>query len=256
MGHIIFVSSPYTFMGKDNVMKQKVEKERYDAVLKFTAQQMKLGKLIFSPIVHCHEAAVRHGLPTDFKYWKTYCNTMIDRSQEMYVLRLPGWADSAGVQAEIAHAEACRIPIKYMDFKEEPEMEPVIVRKSVVPTIDGFDIPRRDLTINEKRMLVSLERFTEYHLIVEKDFVDTHDCVVGITGFGKFILARKPHLRPAITEYMRYPTCTEKQFLEVYTDNGIDDDEFYTDFAAYINTNVNSKEIVNQILIQVAEYNG
>jgi hypothetical protein len=106
--NLIFISNPYTHKDK------KVELERYNAVLKYTAQLMNSREMVFSPIVHCHELAVQHELPGDWKFWQVYCEIMISKCQCMHVLMLDGWEDSVGTKAEISFAEKLGLEIKYI----------------------------------------------------------------------------------------------------------------------------------------------
>ena len=47
--------------------------------------------------------ALVEGLPTDAKYWQDYNHAMIDASQGVIVLRIPGWIESKGVAEEIVY---------------------------------------------------------------------------------------------------------------------------------------------------------
>lgn len=84
MKSLSFLSTPYSHIDKE------VEYQRYLIAIKTVAKLMNNNEFVFSPIVHCHEAAVKHGLPTDWEYWKDYCELMISKCDILYVLMLDG----------------------------------------------------------------------------------------------------------------------------------------------------------------------
>lgn len=256
MSHLIFLSSPYTCIGDLTIEDRKEEeKVRYEAAIWYMAKLMDRGEMIFSPIAHCHAAAIKHSLPTDWKYWKEYCELMIDRCQEVQVLMLPGWSDSKGVQAEISYATEKEIPVNYIPYLSEGEnLETEDQVKEYNSVVIDSSMTLRELTIEEKLMDITLERFTEFHHAVQEDFVNLYSGMVTVFGFGSRIYSKRGALKLDILTALEYENCTEVDFLDIYEDHNIDDDEFYADFASYINTNPVSKAKVNSILINVAEY--
>ncbi len=108
MSKVFFLSSPYS-------QSKKIEKERYLKAVAFVAQRMNLGEFILSPIVHCHEVAVRHKLPTSWEYWRDYCVAMISRCDAVYVLMLDGFETSNGVRDEIQIARELNKEIIYIN---------------------------------------------------------------------------------------------------------------------------------------------
>ena len=121
-------------------------------------------------------------------------------------------------------------------------------------TVNGFDIPLRELTEEEANRDVTWERFREFHYTAGEDFLDT-------TGdgnyriFGGFLLARYPEHAKEILE-----VCNEKygcsvDYLEIIGfDNDKDIDTVYLDFAEFTNLTSALKKRVNQVLIQVVEH--
>ena len=63
------------------------------------------GINIFSPIVHWHETAEQYDLPTDAEWWRKMNFDAINRCDGMYLLAMPGWEESKGVQMEMSWAE-------------------------------------------------------------------------------------------------------------------------------------------------------
>ena len=64
------------------------------------------GLSVYAPIVAWHEVAKLHQLPRTFEFWRELDLGWLDLCDELYVLTLDGWLESAGLTAEIAHAQA------------------------------------------------------------------------------------------------------------------------------------------------------
>lgn len=115
----IYIACPYTQSGKGEANANlKIMKERHRAVEKYTAHLLNERVAVYSPIVHCHELAINHKLPKDAGFWMWYNDSMLIRADELYVLGLDGWEDSAGVVHEILFALQKDIPVTYIDPNE------------------------------------------------------------------------------------------------------------------------------------------
>jgi len=101
---MIYLASPYTDPSA------VIMDQRYEAAMHCTALMLRRRMYVYSPIVHCHELAKRHELPRDFEFWQKYDLHMLDRSSQILVLKLPGWQESRGVTAELAHARSTCMP--------------------------------------------------------------------------------------------------------------------------------------------------
>jgi hypothetical protein len=102
----IYLASPYT-SGDSSIME-----ERAVLAAKFTADSLRDGHHIYSPIVHCHELAKHHELPKDFTFWRNYNFAMLSKASALWVLTLDGWDVSIGVLEEIELATKLSIPMK------------------------------------------------------------------------------------------------------------------------------------------------
>ena len=91
----IYLISPYSHED------EKVREERYNAAVDATADLIKKGYIVFSPIVHCHPLALKHNLPKDHVYWKEYNQSFIEWADIGYILCIEGYARSKGVDADI-----------------------------------------------------------------------------------------------------------------------------------------------------------
>ena len=76
------------------------------------AELMEAGNLVFSPISHSHPISNHCEVdPTDHDFWLRQDLWILDICDEMYVLCLPGWAESKGIDIEIRHAKSKGIKI-------------------------------------------------------------------------------------------------------------------------------------------------
>ncbi|MFW6106533.1 MAG: DUF1937 family protein [bacterium] len=112
--HLIYLASPYSDADP------AVEQARFDAVCRSAAALMRQGLLVYSPIAHSHPIA-RYGLPTDWAYWQRYDREILACCAEIWVLMLPGWEQSVGVQAEMRLARDMnkRVRLVSTDYIEQ-----------------------------------------------------------------------------------------------------------------------------------------
>lgn len=99
---MIYLASPYSHTDP------KVMEARYEETLDYMHYLLSSSRWAFSPIVHCHELAKKHYLPTDYAYWKKYNFHMLARCEELYILGLDGWRASKGVKAELEFWDATK----------------------------------------------------------------------------------------------------------------------------------------------------
>lgn len=112
----IYLASPYTH--KD----EKVQLDRYHKAMTVLAAYLKAGKIIYSPIVHCHELALAHNMPTDAAFWWRYNRAMLSQAGELWLLTLDGWQQSKGMRKESMYAIQNEIPISYVNYAEVLEL--------------------------------------------------------------------------------------------------------------------------------------
>lgn len=96
-----YVASPYTDPDP------AVMASRYASALHFTASALSRGLFVYSPIVHCHEAAVKFTLPRHAEFWWSYNKAMLASAGAFIRLEIPGWAESKGLRQEeeyVTHA--------------------------------------------------------------------------------------------------------------------------------------------------------
>ncbi len=105
---MIYLASPYSHAD------QSVRECRFHAACCAAARLIREGHTVFSPIVHSHPLT-KHGLPGDWDFWNGQSREQLMRCDELVVLTLDGWEESAGVQAEIGIAEELGMPVRYHD---------------------------------------------------------------------------------------------------------------------------------------------
>lgn len=108
---MIYLASPYTHVDKS------VQESRYQLTMDALAVFLAQGEFVYSPIVHCHEMAKKHAMPTDYKFWWDYNVDFIDNSNGLYVLCIDGWLESKGLKKEVEYSENCPFLPKFWEFK-------------------------------------------------------------------------------------------------------------------------------------------
>ena len=105
---ITYLASPYS--ASDPALREA----RFQAACRATAELMRAGHVVLSPIVLTHPLTA-FGLPTDWSYWERYDREFLQRCDEVVVLTLAGWRQSVGVQAEIRLAAKLAKPVSYLN---------------------------------------------------------------------------------------------------------------------------------------------
>lgn len=84
------------------------------------AKLMEVGHVIFSPIAHSHPIeAYGMGEIKDANFWLHQDFAILSRCDELYVLMLPGWKESHGVNREIDYANEKGMRITFKRFEYE-----------------------------------------------------------------------------------------------------------------------------------------
>lgn len=119
---LIYLACPYS------------HKERYIRVARWIAANQIAAKLmiakqyVFSPISHTHpiEEASEGKLPMGWEFWEGFDRQYLSFCKKIVVLRIPGWEESKGVQAEIKIGIEMGIPVEYMDWDMPVKYEDII----------------------------------------------------------------------------------------------------------------------------------
>jgi hypothetical protein len=105
---MIYLGQPYSH--PDPAIRQL----RYEQGMALCAELARAGKVVYAPIVHWHEIARLHNLPTDYEFWKKICLSILGRSTQLLVAKLSGWELSVGLADERKFAREMGIPINYI----------------------------------------------------------------------------------------------------------------------------------------------
>lgn len=105
---LTFISSPYSHQDPDT------EAMRARLAGDFAAYCWRdRGLIPISPIAHWHDIGRRNRLPGNAMAWVAWNKTLVQKSDMMYVLCLPGWRDSLGVSYEVQFARDAEVPVFY-----------------------------------------------------------------------------------------------------------------------------------------------
>jgi hypothetical protein len=105
---VIYLASPYSHPDPT------VRARRFRATCQAAAKLIRDGHVVFAPISHSHPMT-EFGLPADWQFWERHDIEFLRRCNELVVLKLDGWRESRGVQAEIDLALEMDLPIRYLD---------------------------------------------------------------------------------------------------------------------------------------------
>lgn len=104
----VYLGQPYTHINPD------IQSGRYHRALSFVAENTKLNSpTIYSPIIHFHNISLFYKLPHAADWWWPQNLAMLQHASELWILQLPGWEDSKGLEKEIQWAQDHDMPIEY-----------------------------------------------------------------------------------------------------------------------------------------------
>jgi hypothetical protein len=110
MNQIFYLAAPYS--GSEEEVENRMRQLCIaDAVL------MKNGIFTMSPLMK-HFIINYESLPGDWNYWKNYSEVLLSKADGMIVLKLDGWEQSTGVQAEIEICKKNNILIFFFTYEE------------------------------------------------------------------------------------------------------------------------------------------
>lgn len=95
---LYYLASPYSH--PDPYIRQ----QRFSAAVSAQASLLLAGYTCISPIVQCHELALRTSLPFTADFWASYNKNLLFKCQGLLILTIPGWKESKGVAAETGWA--------------------------------------------------------------------------------------------------------------------------------------------------------
>jgi hypothetical protein len=117
---MIYLCSLYSLGAKtDSDLDLIVRQQRVDYTRKRLTELLIGGNQVISPISHTHEVSLKYKLPKEYKFWSDYDHALIDKCEEVWVLKMEdsagSWKDSEGITDEISYAEETGKVIRYFD---------------------------------------------------------------------------------------------------------------------------------------------
>lgn len=108
---LIYVATPYS------KYPMGIEAAWIDAC-KLTADLMKRGLKVYSPIAHTHPLAIHGGIdPLDHSIWLPFDASMMKKADALLVAMMPTWEKSRGIQEEIVAFLEMNKPVIYLDLE-------------------------------------------------------------------------------------------------------------------------------------------
>ena len=104
-----YLASPY------HHNNPRIMQIRYEQACEATADLIKSGEVIFSPIAHNHWLAIIYDMPRDHQFWLDYNLAILRRCDVLLILTLEGWKESRGIAAESTFAAQHHIPIEFLE---------------------------------------------------------------------------------------------------------------------------------------------
>lgn len=95
----IYLASPYSHPSL------LISELRFRAVEIVSGEILRKGITVYSPIVYCHMMSTRLGLPADARFWFPHNRSILKEATSLWILTLPGWDNSIGVEGERRAAE-------------------------------------------------------------------------------------------------------------------------------------------------------
>ena len=109
---MIYLACPYAHQNP------LVIKARVLAITKVAAALMHEGHVVFSPLTMSHYIDKYGNFPRTWEFWQTIDLPFLANCDALYILTLPGWEQSVGVNGEIEFANMNEIPITYIKYED------------------------------------------------------------------------------------------------------------------------------------------
>jgi len=107
---IYYLATPYSLY-PEGLERAFVEASRIAGIL------MKRGLVVFCPIAHTHPISIYGEIEkVDHDFWLNQDIALLDRTDALLVVKMPGWDKSHGVRVEIDHAEKTGKPVSYLSW--------------------------------------------------------------------------------------------------------------------------------------------
>ena len=132
----IYLAVPYTHKSI------RVQQYRKDEVTRLYAHLLTLGYHVISPIT-MGEAAEKYlpkRMATDLDFWQFHNHALMDSCKDIWVLQLPEWEESNGIEDELSYAQSHGMPCRFI---------PYLWGVDYFSNDAGFKIPKSVDAVNE-----------------------------------------------------------------------------------------------------------
>jgi hypothetical protein len=104
------------YLGLPYSCKYKQVRERRVKVARRIAKLLILQSYVITcPVLQAHGL----GLPTDWEFWEAHDTVFLEWCEELWIIMLPGWKESDGVQSEIKIAKILGKKTVYLEPNHE-----------------------------------------------------------------------------------------------------------------------------------------
>lgn len=111
---LTYLASPYS------APTEEARRANYSLVCKKAAELMMQGEAVFCPIAHSVAVEKDGDLGVkDGHFWLKQDAAVLEFCTKLKVYKMPGWDKSYGVFTEIAMANHWKIPVEYIEYKNE-----------------------------------------------------------------------------------------------------------------------------------------
>ena len=105
----VYLASPYTH---DDVY---VREDRFLQAIRACAYALNTLRVnVTNSIVFTHPILIRYKMPVEWEFWAHYDGVVICTCEEVWVLCIPGFTQSKGLNSELRLARQLKKPIRYM----------------------------------------------------------------------------------------------------------------------------------------------
>lgn len=106
----IYIAAPFSH---PNIF---VRLQRFYRITKYAGKLIDKNTIIYSPITHCYPMHLINTLPSHWDFWCKQDLSFLSWADKLYVLTLPGWQTSTGVNEEIKYMLDRDKPVIYVDY--------------------------------------------------------------------------------------------------------------------------------------------
>ena len=110
MKELIYIASPYSHDDP------KIVVDNFWRVSNYCAAAVSNGEVVMSPITYGHTLLEFKDMPSSWEFWTEFCLSILVKCDKLRVLKMDGWEDSKGVEAEISFAKDHGIPVEYVEY--------------------------------------------------------------------------------------------------------------------------------------------